>query len=115
VAKNDPAAETANTETNAATEAAPATTDSRSVILTIPADHVSRPHLALGDGENTVKRQDYIKKLWASKQFTRGEIAKQLTELQGKPVPYQIVFQATKGLDGGKPKEAAPAAEPAEA
>jgi hypothetical protein len=55
------------------------------------------------------KRIDYIRKRWAEK-VARGQIAKELSELSGKKVPYQIVFSATKGLAGGPDK--APVAAP---
>jgi hypothetical protein len=62
-----------------------------------------------------VKRIDFIRKRWTVDKKSRGAIAKELSELTGKPVKYQIVFQATKGVAGGPPKEAAatPAAAPA--
>lgn len=67
--------------------------------------------LTLKDGSK-MKRKDFILKRWGEK-ASRGEIAKELTELEGREVPYQIVFQATKGVAGGPdPKPAAaPAAE----
>lgn len=57
-----------------------------------------------------VKRKDFILELWAKK-VSRGDIAKKLTEITGKKVPYQIVFAATKQIAGGPDKvvEAAPA------
>ena len=49
-----------------------------------------------------VKRVDWIRTVYQdaeSEYFgNRGAIAKKLTELQGKKVPYQIVFAATKDL-----------------
>jgi hypothetical protein len=67
--------------------------------------------LTLEDG-STKKRVDYIRERFQQDKVSRGDIAKELTKLQGKPVPYQIVFAATKGLKGGPDKvEAAPAAE----
>jgi hypothetical protein len=56
-----------------------------------------------------VKRSEYIKELWQVHKWTRGVIAKHLTELSGKKVPYQIVFAATKKLPGGPDKPATPA------
>jgi len=51
------------------------------------------------------RRIDFIKRRYYEENATRSEIAKELTELQGKTVPYQIVFAATKakrdGEDGG--------------
>lgn len=63
-----------------------------------------------------VKRKDYILELWTGKvtsnnpegtKWGRGPIAKHLTAITGKEVPYQIVFAATKGIEGGPAKEAA--------
>jgi hypothetical protein len=51
-----------------------------------------------------VKRQDYIRELWQDKKWKRGDIAKHLSEITGKKVPYQIVFAATKKLPGGPDK-----------
>lgn len=50
-----------------------------------------------------IARTDYIRKRWAEK-ASRGQIAKELTKFQGKNVPYQIVFAATKGIEGGPDK-----------
>jgi hypothetical protein len=55
-----------------------------------------------------VKRSDYIKDLFVNKKWSRGQIAKHLTEISGKEVKYQIVFAATKGLKGGPDKPADP-------
>lgn len=62
-----------------------------------------------------VKRKDYILELWTQKRMSRGDIAKHLTEITGKKVPYQIVFSSTKGIEGGPVKTEAPAEAPAEA
>lgn len=67
--------------------------DARSIVLTV--------------GDRQIKRTDYIRQRWAEK-APRGLIAKELSEIQGKKVPYQVVFAATKGLAGG-PDKAAPA------
>lgn len=62
-----------------------------------------------------VKRKDYILELWQGKtttnnpegkKWSRGAIAKHLTQITGKTVPYQIVFAATKGVEGGPDKAA---------
>ncbi len=49
-----------------------------------------------------VKRVDWIRKVFQAEggpfYGDRGAIAKKLTALQGKKVPYQIVFAATKDL-----------------
>jgi len=64
---------------------------------------------------DVVKRKDYILELWTGevtsnnpegKKFDRGAIARHLSEITGKKVPYQIVFAATKKVDGGPPKTA---------
>jgi hypothetical protein len=58
-----------------------------------------------------IKRKDYILKLWVEQKMSRGEIAKHLTEITGKKVPYQIVFAATKEVAGGPDKVAKEAKE----
>jgi hypothetical protein len=62
-----------------------------------------------------VKRQDFIRECWQERRMSRGEIAKLLTEIQGKKVPYQIVFAATKKLEGGPVKQETTAGEAAPA
>lgn len=57
--------------------------------------------LTLKDGKQ-VRRLDYIRELWAAKTHTRGEIKTAVVELGGVDIPYQIVFAATKGLEGGR-------------
>lgn len=56
-----------------------------------------------------VNRKDYILELYQVKKMSRGDIARHLTEITGKKVPYQIVFATTKGKPGG-PDKPAPAA-----
>lgn len=65
----------------------------------------------------TVKRIDLIRALWQQQKMSRGSIAKYLSAISGKKIPYQIVFSGTKGLAGGpdkvapvQPVPAAPAA-----
>jgi hypothetical protein len=53
-----------------------------------------------------VKRKDFILECWQQRKMGRGDIAKLLTQLQGKKVPYQIVFAATKKIPGGPDKVA---------
>lgn len=50
--------------------------------------------LTLADGTE-IKRSDYIRKR-ADEGAARSLIAKELTDLQGKEVVYQVVFAATK-------------------
>lgn len=61
------------------------------------------------DGEE-VKRTDYIRSLWAAGEMTRGEIRDHLknecsAENGENEVAYQIVFAATKNLEGGPSEE----------
>jgi len=100
--KDQSSASSSSTPTPAAAPATAAVaTDDRYVLVTT-------------DGQNgttagaQVKRIDLIRTLWGAG-MSRGNIAKYLTALSGKKVPYQIVFSATKGLAGGPPKQAAPA------
>jgi hypothetical protein len=67
---------------DAATAAAPA--DQRSIMITNP-----------WTGQ-TQKRSDFIRYCWTEQFMSRGAIAKKLTELQGKKVPYQTVFATLK-------------------
>ena len=50
--------------------------------------------IVLSNGE---RRVDYIHRRYYDDDVKRGDIAKELSELQGKKIPYQIVFAATKG------------------
>lgn len=61
------------------------------------------------DGKE-VTRQEYITKRWTQDGASRGDIARELSDLEGKKVPYQIVFQGTKN----KPQAGAAAAEAGE-
>ncbi len=111
----------ATTETTAAApagEAAASGAGTRArVILTLDAE-AATAYGAKADGSpaaagDQVNRKDYILRRWS--QVTdkeRGTIAKELTRLEGRSVPYQIVFQATKGVTAGK-VAAAPVAAPA--
>ena len=99
----------AQTETSP-TETAPAAADSsqgRAISLTLKAEYAAKVGVPEG---SSMKRTDYIRKRWADK-TSRGAIAKELSAIQGKAVPYQIVFQATKGLAGGPDKAVEGAAE----
>lgn len=61
------------------------------------------------DGKE-VTRQEYITKRWTQDGADRGTIARELTDLEGKKVPYQIVFQGTKGkVRAGTAPASAPA------
>ncbi len=46
--------------------------------------------------KNGERRIDYIHRRYYDEGIERGPIAKELTELQGEKVAYQIVFAATK-------------------
>lgn len=73
--------------------------------------------VTLKDG-TVMKRKDFILQRWTVDKKSRGDIAKELTELTGKKIPYQIVFAGTKGVKGGPDKApetpAAPAPEVAQ-
>lgn len=45
---------------------------------------------------NGERRIDYIKRRFFEDGVKRGDIARELTEMTGATVPYQIVFAATK-------------------
>lgn len=91
----------AETNTEATTEAVVASTG-RSVMLKLDAEHAAL--VGVADGSE-MKRTDYIRARWQAG-TARGPISKELTKIQGKDVPYQIVFQATKGIEGGPAKDA---------
>lgn len=46
--------------------------------------------------KNGERRIDYIHRRYYDEGIERGPIAKELTEMQGEKVAYQIVFAATK-------------------
>jgi hypothetical protein len=91
----------ATTETTAAT-----TSTGRSVILKLDAEHAALVGVAEG---SEMKRTDYIRARWQAG-VDRGPITKELNKIakaqdpNAKDIPYQIVFQATKGLEGGSKK-----------
>lgn len=93
---------TENTEATAAAVVEEPKADERYKLVTRP------------DTGAQVKRKDYILELWAAGK-SRGEIAKHLTEITGKKVPYQIVFAATKDVKGGPAKPAEGASTDADA
>jgi hypothetical protein len=103
-----PAEATTTTETAAATDG----NDNRFITLNVPEGDPSGL-----TGEQ--KRVDVIRALAKTGEWTRGDIAKHISKLQGVKVPYQIVFQATKGIANvkaaprGDNAEAAPAGEAA--
>lgn len=83
--------------------------DNRFVVLKVPAE----------DGSvETIKRADYIRRefqrVGGPFYGDRGALAKRLTELEGRKVPYQIVFAATRDLKHIRKPEAAAATTPAE-
>jgi len=83
-----------NTAADASTEtaAAPAA-GGRAIVLTLDDTHASLVGKNSGD---TMNRADYIRAR-ADAKVSRGDIKKEISALQGKDVPYQIVFAATKG------------------
>lgn len=56
--------------------------------------------LTLEDGTE-IPRVDYIRKRWTEDKLSRRQITDEVSELQGKEVAYQIIFAATKGIEGG--------------
>jgi hypothetical protein len=80
--------------------------DTRFIVLTLDQEAATAVGAAVG---STMNRKDYILKRWGQG-VGRGPISKELTRLQGKPVPYQIVFQATNKVPGGPAPAQAPAA-----
>jgi len=85
-----------------------------------PAPAAAAPAVAAtasGQGQKVIlpsgeARVDYCQRRF-KEGISRGEIAKELTKIQGKAVAYQIVFAATKHLKGKHaPAVAAPTAPP---
>jgi hypothetical protein len=110
MAKHDKEGASPNTGTATAAAnppAAPPTanaSDDRHILITLDQHYPGR------DGTQ-VKRIDLIRELWQNNKMGRGPIAKECTRLQGlqgntKKVTYQIVFAATKDLEGGPAKPA---------
>lgn len=72
--------------------------DSRFIMLNVPE----------GDPSGLTgqqKRVDVIRALAKTGEWTRGDIAKHISKLQGVKVAYQIVFQATRGIPNVKKAE----------
>lgn len=104
---------------DAAAEAAPATSETAAATATPAASRaisVRRPKTmthpmseeafkAALDGETESQpRAAFIRELWATFQYTRSQITSLVRLAQGDPnVKYQIIFQATKGQEGGEP------------
>lgn len=82
-------------------------------------DHVKM--VRLQDG-TVMKRADYIRDRWVNGKVSRGQIAKELTELNkvenggdGKKIAYQVVFAVIKKGTPGGPDPVAPSSPVAEA
>ena len=100
------------------TEAAAAETpktDSRVKVLNVP-ETLKHPidlseenlkKLAAGKTK-TQPRAEFIRELWATRQYSRSDILKCVRVFGSDPeVKYQIIFQATKGHEGGPEAKAA--------
>lgn len=104
-----------------ATDAAPAAT-SRAISVKAPVtiNHPVTPEAfeeALKGETRSLPRAEFIRELWKTRQYTRSQITALTRLAQGNPaLKYQIIFQATKGQEGGEPpKQAAAPAEAAPA
>jgi hypothetical protein len=92
--------QTAEGATEVAADAAASTDTAQGrtqIELTLDEEHAK---LVGAETGSKMKRQDYIRKRW-SQGVDRGPISRELTKLEGRKVPYQIVFQATKGKTKG--------------
>lgn len=79
--------------------------DSRRISFKVP----------MADGsEKTMTRTDYIRQRWTDG-ADRGTIRKEVEALGGKTIQYQVVFAATKGIEGGPKDKKTAAAAPASA
>lgn len=91
-----------------AVKPAPVEVDEDEAEAEAPAKGTRAIMLTLEDGTQ-IGRAEFIRARWAEG-VSRSEIRKEVSELQGKEIAYQIIFQATKGHEGGPaPKEVAPA------
>lgn len=104
-------------EKDAATEAAPAKTSRAIVFTKVPAtlshpiDFSAENLKKLSEGKvKSQPRAEFIRELWAAK-YSRSQITAACRAFGDDPeMKYQIVFQATKGVEGGPaPKAEAPA------
>lgn len=89
--------------------------DSRHVKLTLNAEAAKAYGKTVG---TIVNRVDFMRDLFKSQNFTRGEIRKLVnaTKSHGtKDIAYQIVFAATKGMKGKKSQTEVAATEGASA
>jgi hypothetical protein len=81
--------------------------------LNHPVDTSAENLKKLASGKNTKAqpRAEFIREMWATKSYTRSQIRDMVAAFGDDPeVKYQIVFQATKGVEGGPaPQAAAPA------
>jgi hypothetical protein len=100
--------DTPTADTGSAAPAAAAEGDSRFIMLSVPTGDPSGL-----SGQQ--KRVDVIRALAKTGEWTRGDIAKHITKLQGTKVAYQIVFQATRGIPNVKKAERQVAEAPATA
>ena len=102
----------------AKTEEAAPKKDSRVVVLKSVPQTLSHP-VDLGE-ENLKKlasgkvkeqgRAEFIREMWKTGNYDRGAITKMCRVFGQDPeMKYQIVFQATKGQEGGPAPKAAPA------
>lgn len=102
-------------EAGATAEAAAPKTDSRVKVLNVPEKlthpvDVSDESLAkLAAGKTKAQpRAEFIREMWATTQYDRATILKMVRAFGDDPeVKYQIVFQATKGHEGGPAPKAA--------
>lgn len=118
MAKNDttPADTAAAAEVAAAPEAAKVDSRVKNVTRPTTMTHPMTPEAfteALKGATEVQARAAFIRELWATKMYTRSQITALTRLAQGNPeLKYQIIFQATKGQEGGEPPKAvaAPAA-----
>lgn len=69
-----------------------------------PATEKANRSIMLDVNGEQIARTAYIRKRFTEDKVSRSEITKEVSKLQGKAVPYQIIFAATKGLQGGPDK-----------
>jgi hypothetical protein len=112
MAKNK--SETPADATNEAAAAEAPAKGGRAITYTLTEEHASKVGKNAGD---TMTRQEYIKAR-ADAGAPRGEIKKEISALEGKDIPFQVVFGATKdhpNYPKRAPKAASTEAAPADA
>lgn len=106
-----------------ATAAETPKTDSRVKVLNVPSTLTHPVDLSdenlkklAGGKTKSQPRAEFIREMWATGNYSRSDILKMVRTFGDDPeVKYQIIFQATKGHEGGPAPKAAAEGETAAA